>query len=227
MNLYDFLTGPMIWISFGVFFAGLAARLILYIRGLDWKLDRVAYARHIRPGAKGAFRSVVFWLIPFGTRSWRKTPSFTLMVFAFHLSLLVTPIFLGAHNIMFHQRWDFSLRALPEAVSDVMTLIVIFVGLLFIFRRMGFAHVRVLTNGYDILVLLITIAPFITGFFAHHQVGHYTFWLNAHILSGEVMLMSVPFTKLSHFLLFFLSRIQIGMDFGIKRGGMKNKGMPW
>ncbi|MEJ2661725.1 MAG: hypothetical protein P8Z73_13520 [Desulfobacteraceae bacterium] len=41
------------------------------------------------------------------------------------------------------------------------------------------------------------------------------------------MLVAIPFTKLSHFLLFFLSRAQLGMDFGIKRGGMKSKGMPW
>jgi len=42
------------------------------------------------------------------------------------------------------------------------------------------------------------------------------------------MLIAVPFTKLSHFVLFFMSRGQIGMDFGIKRGGMKNpKGFAW
>ncbi len=49
----------------------------------------------------------------------------------------------------------------------------------------------------------------------------------AHIIAGEIWLIAIPFTKLSHFLTFFLSRIQIGMDYGIKRGGMKSKGMPW
>jgi hypothetical protein len=71
------------------------------------------------------------------------------------------------------------------------------------------------------------VAPFLTGFLAYHQVGDYDFWIVAHVLSGEVMLVSIPFTKLSHFLLFFLSRAQLGMDYGIKRGGMKNKGMAW
>ena len=42
-----------------------------------------------------------------------------------------------------------------------------------------------------------------------------------------LVLVAIPFTKLSHFLLFFLTRAQIGMDFGIKRGGMKGKTMPW
>ena len=46
-------------------------------------------------------------------------------------------------------------------------------------------------------------------------------------VTGVAMLVAIPFTKLSHFLLFFLSRAQLGMDYGIKRGGMKSKGMPW
>jgi hypothetical protein len=62
---------------------------------------------------------------------------------------------------------------------------------------------------------------------AYHHVGNYQFWLILHILSGEVWLIAIPFTKLSHFILFFMSRGQIGMDFGIKRGGMKGRGMVW
>ena len=73
----------------------------------------------------------------------------------------------------------------------------------------------------------VAVAPFITGFLADQQFYNYRFWLILHILSGHLMLMAIPFTKLSHFLLFFLSRAQLGMDFGIKRGGMKNKGMAW
>jgi hypothetical protein len=71
------------------------------------------------------------------------------------------------------------------------------------------------------------VAPFITGFLAHHQVAEGNFWLIVHVLCGEVWLVAVPLTKLSHFILFFMSRAQLGMDFGIKRGGMKNKGMAW
>jgi len=70
--------------------------------------------------------------------------------------------------------------------------------------------------------------PFITGFLAAHNIGNYDFWVIVHVLCGEAMLIAVPFTKLSHFVLFFMSRGQIGMDFGIKRGGMKNpKGFAW
>ena len=48
-----------------------------------------------------------------------------------------------------------------------------------------------------------------------------------HILCGELFLIAIPLTKLSHFILFFASRAQLGMDYGIKRGGMKGKGLAW
>ena len=40
--MYEFLTGPMLWAAFLIFVIGLARRVVLYIRGLDWRLERVA-----------------------------------------------------------------------------------------------------------------------------------------------------------------------------------------
>jgi nitrate reductase gamma subunit len=94
-------------------------------------------------------------------------------------------------------------------------------------RRIALPEVRILTTAYDYLLLAITIAPFLTGFIAAHTVANYNAWLIAHVLTGELMLVAIPFTKLSHFVLFFMSRAQIGMDYGIKRGGMKGRGLSW
>ena len=149
------------------------------------------------------------------------------MVFVFHICLLITPVFLMGHNVLLLERWGFSLPTLPEGVADAMTLALILAAAFIILRRIALPEVRILTKPYDFLVLAIAVAPFLTGFIAYHQVGNYDFWIVAHVLSGEIMLVAIPFTKLSHFLLFFLSRAQLGMDYGIKRGGMKNKGMAW
>jgi nitrate reductase gamma subunit len=62
---------------------------------------------------------------------------------------------------------------------------------------------------------------------ASHQPSDYSFWLLAHIIAGEIMLIVIPFTKLSHVVLFFLVRGQLGMDYGIKRGGMRGKSLAW
>ena len=92
--MYDFVTGPLAWVAFTVFFVGLFWRLVWYVRGLDWQLDRVTYGQNTGYGIRGALRSIVRWLIPYGTHSWRYYSFFTVLVFVFHIGLLVTPIFL-------------------------------------------------------------------------------------------------------------------------------------
>jgi nitrate reductase gamma subunit len=224
--MYHILTGPVLWLSFAIFIIGCIVRIIMYIKGLDWQMDRVAYTAHISYGLKGAARSIILWLLPFGTRSWRVKPLFTIVFFLFHICLVVTPIFLLAHNIILKQRFGFSLPTLPEPVSNVMTIIVVITVFFMIVRRVALPEVRILTTFYDYLVLVIAVAPFITGLFAYYLAPAYNYWIIAHIVSGEIMLVAIPFTKLSHFVLFFMSRAQLGMDFGIKRGGMK-KSFAW
>lgn len=225
--MYAFVTGPLAWLAFSVFFIGCIVRAVLYVKGLSWQLDRVAYTEYPRFAVRGALRSILFWLLPYGTRSWRFHKGFTLLVFVFHLGLIITPIFLLGHNVLLLERWGFSLWTLPEAVSDAMTMAVILAAVFIVLRRIALTEVRILTTAYDYLVLAIAVAPFVTGFLAYHHIGNYQFWLILHILCGEIMLVAIPFTKLSHFVLFFMSRAQLGIDYGVKRGGMKSKGLAW
>ena len=136
-------------------------------------------------------------------------------------------IFLMGHNVLLKERWGISLWTLPEALADIMTVAVILAAVFMVLRRIAVPEVRILTTYYDYLMLAIATAPFITGFLAYHHIGNYQFWLILHILCGEVMLVAIPFTKLSHFVLFFMSRAQLGIDYGVKRGGMKGKGLAW
>lgn len=226
--MYELVTGPLAWASFGIFFVGVLVRAALYIKGLDWQLDRVAYSKYPAEGARGAAKSIAFWLVPFGSRGWRSYPVFTLFFFILHLGLLFTPIFLESHVLFFQERFGWGIWSISETFADVLTLGVIIAAAFMVIRRIALPEVRIITSWYDYLVLLIAAAPFITGFMAaHHLGGDYKTWLIAHILSGELWLVAIPFTKLSHFILFFMSRAQIGMDYGIKRGGMKGRGICW
>lgn len=227
MDMYQIVTGPLAWGAFGIFFVGVTARIIMYIRGLDWQMDRVAYGAYPKLGLKGALRSIISWLIPFGTRGWRFYPFFTLVFFTFHIGLLLTPIFLQAHNILMKERLGFELLSMPDMLADYLTIGVMIAGVFLVLRRIALPEVRIITTWYDYLLLIIAVLPFFTGYLAAHRIGDYQFWLIAHILTGELWLVAIPFTKLSHFVLFFMSRMQIGMDFGIKRGGMKSKGLAW
>jgi nitrate reductase gamma subunit len=225
--MYEFVTGPLAWIAFGIFFIGIIYRIIMYIRGLDWQLDRVAYTAYPGAGMKGALKSIFFWLVPFGSRSFRVNPGFTIFFFLFHIGLLIVPIFLEAHNILLEERLGFRLFSISNTTADILTVLMLGSAVFLVLRRIALSEVRILTTWYDYLVLLITVAPFFTGFIASHTQANYHFWLIAHILTGEIMLVAIPFTKLSHFVLFFMSRAQLGMDFGIKRGGMKGRGIAW
>jgi nitrate reductase gamma subunit len=179
--MYQFVTGPLLWLTFAIFFIGCLVRVVLYIKGLHWQMDRVAYHQMTSAGVRGAVRSVVSWLIPFGTRSWRDNPVFTIFFFIFHVGLVVTPIFLLAHNIILNERWGFSLPALPEGLADLMTIAVILAAVFMVLRRISMPEVRILTTPYDYLVLLIAAAPFVTGFFAYHLAPGYDTWLILHI----------------------------------------------
>ncbi len=225
--MYDFLTGPAAYVAFGIFFIGLFFRVILYIRGLHWQADRVTYTKNVSFGVKGALRSVIAWIFPFGSVGWRSKPGITLMFFIFHFGLLFTPLFLQAHNIILKERWGFSLWTISDPTADLLTMITLVAALFLVLRRIALPEVRILTSAYDYILLAITVAPFITGMMAYHHVWNYHFWLIAHIICGEIMLICIPFTKLSHIVLFFCSRVQLGMDFGIKRGGMKGKTFAW
>lgn len=225
--MYAILTGPLFYLSLAVFVIGLTARVVLYIRGLDWKLDRVAYRAHPKAGLKGAVRSIFFWLVPFGTRSWRAQPFMTLVFFIFHIGVVLVPLFLLAHNLFLKQTLGFSFFTLPPVLADVLTWGVIVAAILLVLRRIALPEVRLLTTAYDYFILALSVAPFATGLICRYGAGNYGFWLPAHIAAGELLLILAPFTKLSHIVLHFMSRGQLGMDFGIKRGGMKGKGLAW
>lgn len=225
--MYQFLTGPLLWLSFLIFFIGLIVRVVWYVRGLSWQMDRVPYTKHVSYGVKGALRSIFFWLLPFGTRRWKTRPAMTILFFVFHIGIVITPIFLLAHNIILRERWGISWATLPGPVADALTIGVLVSALFLMLRRVAFSEVRILTSAYDYLLLAITVAPFFTGFLASLKVEGYLFWLYAHIISAEIMLIAIPLTKLSHIVLFFMSRGQLGMDYGIKRGGMKGRGLAW
>ncbi len=214
--MYEFVTGPLAWIAFGIFIIGTVLKIISLIR-LSRKKDKVVY-NHFSWG--WSFRSIYHWLIPFGSRSMRERPVLTIFTFVFHICLLATPIFLLSHNILWDERWNIRWWSLSETTADYMTLLLMAAVIFFFVRRIVAPEVRIVTTAYDYLLLAIAAAPFVTGYFAYHQWFDYKTMLVIHILCGEIMLIAIPFTKLSHMLLFFLTRAHIGSEMGQRRGAV-------
>jgi nitrate reductase gamma subunit len=217
----------MLWLSFIVFFGGLAYRVVTYIRGLDWQLDRVAYQAHPGLGIKGALRSIIHWLIPFYSVGWRAKPLYTIIFFLFHIGLVAVPLFLLGHAVILKERWGVDWPTMSMGLADLLTIGVMVAAVAIAIRRLGLPEVRIVTTLYDYFLILVSVAPFVTGFLAAHQAPpDYNLWLIIHVLCGELLLVLIPATKLWHVVGFFLSRGQLGADFGIKRG-YKGKGFVW
>lgn len=212
-ELYVFLKGPLVWIAFLIFFGGSVYRVIRLLR--EAKKAKVIYPY---VSLRYSLRSMFHWIIPFASTNMRKHPWMTLITFLFHICLLITPIFLLAHNLLLEESWNIRLWTLPERVADAMTLIVIFSAFFFLVRRLVAPEVRFVTVASDYLILAIVSAPFISGYLAAHQsFFDYKLMLTLHILSGEILLICIPFTRLSHMLFFWLTRAYTGSEFGAVR----------
>lgn len=212
-DVYNFIRGPMVWISFAIFVGGSFFRIILTVYQ-----SRNANVIYPYMSFKYSLRSILHWIVPFASTNMRKHPWITLVAFLFHICLIFTPIFLLSHNLFWRESWNIRWWTLPEQVADVMTLIVIFCAFFFLLRRIVSSHVRFVTVASDYILLAIAVVPFITGFLAYHQLFFdYDLMVTFHILSGQIMLVTIPFTRLSHMLFFWLTRAHTGSDFGAIR----------
>ncbi len=212
-TIYQFLSGPMVWSAFAIFIVGSLYRLVRMIYLVYTKETFIFSFMSF----KYSMRSLCHWLIPFGSSNMKKNPIFTIVTFLFHICLIVSPIFLLSHIILWDEAWNISVPALPDAVGDIMTIIVICGGIFFLVRRLKVPVVAYVTSPSDYMLLAIAIAPFITGFWAYHQLPCYSVAMFLHIVSGEIMLIAIPFTRLSHMIFFLFSRAYTGSEFGSVR----------
>ena len=210
--MYEFARGPLMWVAFLVFVGGCVYRLAWML--LAARKDKVVYPYM---SWKFGLRSVLHWMIPFGSVNMRMRPIMTVVTFSFHICLVLTPILLLAHNVLWSQSWGLSWWSLPEKVADAMTVVVILGSLFFIGRRLVLPEVRNVTDYTDFVLIAIVLAPFVTGFIAYHQWFSYRTVVTIHMWSGALMLVAIPFTRLSHMLYFVFTRMYMGSEFGAVR----------
>ncbi len=210
--MYAFVSGPLVWIAFILFIGGLSYQFVRMLRMA--KKDKVVYPYM---SLKYALRSLLHWLVPFASRNMRMRYETTIVTFAFHICIFALPIFLMAHIVMFAFAWGLQWGAMSERTADWLTVLVILAALFFLVRRWMLPEVRFVTFRSDYLLLAVAVAPFVTGFMAHHQWFDYETMLVIHMISGVVMLAAIPFTRLSHMLFFPFTRAYMGSEFGAVR----------
>ena len=209
-EIYNFVSGPLAWLAFILFFGGCLYRLVrLFMLVKEKEPFIFTYMSW-----KYSLRSIFHWIIPFGTVNWRRHPVLTVVTFVFHIALVIAPIFLLSHVILVDEALNLSWWTIPDAWADVLTVVVIIGCLFFLVRRLTQPEVKFVTSASDFVILTIVAAPFITGFIAYHQWIDYPVMMVLHVVAGEVLLVAMPFTRLSHMLLSPFTRAYMGSEFG-------------
>jgi nitrate reductase gamma subunit len=217
--MYDFIGSQLVSIAFIIFVLGLIYQGIQFFKltkEKEWILPPLPLEEKREKKTLG--QSIVDGLTSLKGTLWKTDPLMTVVTSAFHVCLILVPIFLLGHNTLLDQSWGVSLYSLPECFADGLTIVVFICAAFFLIRRLFLARVRAISTFYDYLVLFIAVAPFLTGYLAYHQWFDYHTVMILHILSGELMLVTIPFTKLGHMLFFFLYRFLIGNEYSFTRG---------
>lgn len=220
-ELYYFVRGPLLWISFIVFAGGIVFRVIQFF-DLTTKKEAGFFPPRKnqveRYGKCSDLENKLNRLLTIKNSLLGFHPFVTILTTFFHVLIFVLPVFLPAHNILIYQSWSFSLWSFSEATGDKLTIVFLGLALFFLFRRIFVRKVRAITSFSDYFILLITVAPFLTGFICYRQWFDYQTVLIIHILCGELMLMAVAFTKIGHMVFFFLARFFVGSEYSLGRG---------
>lgn len=201
------IRGPLVWAAFIIFFVGI---LIQWGRMLRLTRKRKAPPRILPPPIKKRtsrrLRDIMVFL---RVSILGATPCIAVISFIFHVCLLITPFLVTAHNVLLDTAFGMSFLSASERITDALTLIVLFCGIFFLLRRFVVRRVRAITGPADLMLLAVATGPFLTGFLAYHHIWNYQLMVTLHILSGEIMLVMIPFSRFSHMIFFFVSRLLV------------------
>lgn len=201
----DFAKGPLFTITFLIMLLGLARHVVLQVYSLFFAKG----ARLKNVPWKSVIGDFFAWIIP--VKHITKGPAFFSVVsILFHIGVIVVSVFLIDHIVLWEDFLGVGLPAIGRALADGLTLFTIACVLILLMCRIFIRRLRVMSMKMDYIVLLMILAPFVFGYMAGHPWANPFTWELAmllHLLSAELLFVAVPFTKLSHIVLFVFDRL--------------------
>jgi len=209
MELLEFARGPALQASITIFVFGIAFRVVSLF--LMWRTrDSSAGSSREKPVVVAAIREIIRRMWP--QAAYKQRTMFALINgYVFHFGLAIIVFFLMPHILFFKDLFGFSWPALPNNV--IYAVAVITVGSMIAALVMRFANPaqKIISTFDDWFSWLVTFLPVITGLVATSHLGaRYETLLGLHILSVSLLLIWMPFGKLMHFFLVFVTRAQTG-----------------
>ncbi len=208
--ILEFAKGPLFRLTFALMILGLLRLFVLDIWGM---IEAYSKAGDKSVPWVSAVKKTINWLLPFN-RAAKNRPFYSLFSILFHVGLILVPVFLFAHVELWRQSLGFDWITLNKNWADILTISTIIFGILLFIGRVASRESRFISRKQDYLWPLLLIIPFITGFIcANMAVGPqgYQVSMLIHILSGELIFILLPFTKIAHCVIMPMSQFIIAV----------------
>ena len=200
-------------IALGIFVLGMLWRLFeIYLLGR--KAD-LAVPRH-RAGASGMHTMFRRSVPPPGM--FKRSAISYVGGYIFHIGLFIVVFLFAQHIKLIQTLTGLSWPNLPAQFIDATAVVTLATMLLVLVERVNKPVKRFLSTFGDYFAWALTFLPVLTGYLAtKHLLFPYTMMLSLHILSAELLLVFLPFTKLIHVFTLWGSRWYNG-DVNARKG---------
>jgi nitrate reductase gamma subunit len=192
---------------------GLNLALVMFVLGVLWRLFEIyglgrkkdLSAPRSTPGASGWATVFRRSLPPPGMLT--TSPVSYIGGYVFHVGLAVVVFLFAPHIALLTSLIGVVWPGLPSQVVDFVTVVTMAAMAAVLIDRFARPVKRFLSTFGDWFTWTLTFLPLLTGWLAaHHLLLPYTLMLAVHILSVELLLVFLPFTKLFHAFTVFGSR---------------------
>jgi nitrate reductase gamma subunit len=211
-----FARGPFFQVALLVFVGGMVYRLVRVVL-LGWKPDHVPARGSKLGGAAVSFvKGILIWpFIPWVKNTFSRNPIIYMAGGLFHLGLFFV-LFLGTpHMLVWKSFIGFGWPTVPTPIVDWLAAGAIVSMIALFINRLVNPVLKLISGPAEWLNLLFVFLPMITGYImTHHLWFQYEVIFSLHMLAVDVMLIWIPFSRISHFMFYFFSRSIHGADFG-------------
>ncbi|MCK4775335.1 MAG: hypothetical protein KAT30_11135, partial [Candidatus Krumholzibacteria bacterium] len=183
----------------------------------------VSHARNKNIPWRTVIRDTWRWVFPY--RKVALQPFFSVVSILFHISIIITPLFLAAHIMLWQRGTGLSWPAIPQAAADYLTLLAIVTAAIVFVKRVSTRDTRVLSRLQDYVLPLLIMVPFASGYLAMHPTSNpfdYNATMFVHVMSGNAILVLMPFSKLAHAALFPATQLVSEMGWHLAPGAGEN-----
>jgi nitrate reductase gamma subunit len=209
----EWARGSAFVFSFTLMILGLLRNFLLTIWGI---IKAISKAGDKMMPWKSILGESFSWIFPVKKIKDRIVYSISSMLF--HVGLIIVPVFLIEHVALWRRGLGISWPTIGQSLADGLTIITIVMIIALLIGRTSNRTARALNRSQDFALLIIIAIPFCSGFLASHPLINpfdYQATMLVHVLSANLTMCLVPFTKLCHGVIIPLTQIvaEVGWHF--------------